>query len=130
MQSVMRQVHAGAAWLVVGAIVVQVWLAGTAIPQLGGDGSFAEHVGFGYLIGLMILILLVVAILARAGRRRITQAAGLLGLYVIQSSLPYLDPGLPAAAALHPVNAVVMFGLAFLYARGVWRERDALPATA
>jgi hypothetical protein len=123
MQGVLRQVHAVAAWVIVFAIVIQVWLAGSAIPQLGGGGSFATHIDFGYLIGPMILVLLILAIAARAGRRRIGQATGLLVLYVIQSSLPYMDPGLPAVAALHPVNALVMFGLAIWYARAVWRER-------
>jgi hypothetical protein len=120
-----RQAHAVAAWLIVVAIIVQVWLAGAAIPQLGGNGSFATHVDFGYLIGLLVLILLILAIVARAGRRRIGQAAGLVVLYVIQMSLPYMDPGLPAAAALHPVSALVMFGLAAWYARAAWNERQA-----
>ena len=123
MQSMMRQVHAGVAWLLVGAIVVQVWLAGAAIPQLGGTGNFETHRNVGYLIGLITLVLLLTALPAGLGRRRIGQSAGLLVLYVIQSSLPYMDPGLSAAAALHPVNAVLMFGLSFLYARAVWRER-------
>ena len=122
MQSVMRQVHAGVAWLLVGAIVVQVWLAGMAIPQLGGgNNDFEMHRNVGYLIGLVTLVLLVTAALAGLGRRRIGQSAGLLVLYVIQSSLPYM--GIAAIEALHPVNAVLMFGLTFLYARAVWRER-------
>jgi Family of unknown function (DUF6220) len=129
MQSVMRQVHAAVAWLLVGAIVVQIWLAGSAIPQLGGNGNFGTHRDVGYLIGLVTLVLLLTAVPSGLGRRRIGQSAGLLVLYVIQSSLPYLDPGLSAAAALHPVNAVLMVGLAFLYARAVWRER-AVPVYA
>lgn len=123
MNGLFRQIHAGLAWLLVVAILIQVWLAGAAIPQLGGQGGFGAHRDFGYLIGLLTLLLLIAAIAARAGRRRISQAAGLLALYVVQSSLPYMDPALPAAAALHPVNALVMFGLAFWYARQVWRER-------
>ncbi len=123
MSSFLRQAHAWVAWVFVGSVVVQVFLAGLAIPQLGGNGSFATHRDFGYLIGLLTLIVLVAAIAARAGRRRIGQAAGLLVLYVVQSSLPYMDPGLPFAAALHPVNALVMFGLGVLYARRVWSER-------
>lgn len=125
MRQTLRQVHAWLAWAFVGAIVVQVFLAGLAIPQLGGNGSFVTHRDFGYFIGLLTLVLLLAAIAAGLSRRRIGQAAGLLVLYVIQSSLPYMDPGLPAAAALHPVNALVMFGLGVLYARAVWRERAA-----
>jgi hypothetical protein len=124
----LRTIHGALAWAVVAAIVVQVWLAGTAIPQLGGNGSFATHRDVGYAIGLLILVLLIVAVAARAGRRRIGQGAGLLVLYVIQSSLPYMDPGLPAAAALHPVNALVMFWLAIWYARAVWSERTLVTA--
>jgi Family of unknown function (DUF6220) len=125
-----RQVHAWLAWALVGAIVIQVWLAGAAIPQLGGTGSFATHRDFGYLIGAITLAILVAAIAARAGRRRTLQAAGLLALYVVQSSLPYMDPGLPFAAALHPVNALVMFGLGILYARHAWRDRRDVATTA
>jgi fucose 4-O-acetylase-like acetyltransferase len=123
MNSVLRQAHAYLAWVFVGSVVVQVFLAGVAIPQLGGNGSFGDHRNFGYLIGLVTLLVLLAAIGARAGRRRILQAAGLLVLYVVQSSLPYMGPGLPFAAALHPVNALVMFWLGVVYARQVWRER-------
>lgn len=123
MTGLMRQVHGALAWVFVAAIVVQVFLAGLAIPQLGGSGSFLTHREFGYLIGPLTLALLIAAVLARAGRRRITQAAGLLVLYVVQSFLPYMDPALPFAAALHPVNALVMFWLGVLYARQAWRER-------
>lgn len=125
MTAALRQVHAFMAWGFVVSLVVQVFLAGLAIPQLGGSGSFATHRDFGYLIGLLTLLLLVAAIAARAGRRRIGQAAGLLALYVVQSSLPYMDPGLPFVAALHPVNALVMFSVGVVYARQVWRERGA-----
>ena len=127
MQSIMRQIHAGVAWLLVASIVVQVWLAGTAIPQLGGNGSFATHRDFGYLIGLITLVLFVTALPSGFGRRRILQSLGILGLYIVQSSLPYM--GIGAIEALHPVNAVVMFVVSLLYARAVWRER-AVTATA
>ena len=127
MQSIMRQVHAAVAWLLVGAIVVQVWLAGTAIPQLGGNGSFATHRDVGYAIGVIALVLVLTALPAGLGRRRILQSLGILGLYIVQSSLPYM--GANAIEALHPVNAVVMFVVSLVYARAVWRERAA-PATA
>lgn len=121
MAPLMRQVHAWVAWLLVGSIVVQVWLAGIAIPQLGGDGSFATHRDFGYLIGLVALVLLVTALPSGLGRRLILQSLGILGLYIVQSSLPYM--GIAPIEALHPVNAVVMFVVSLVYARAVWRER-------
>jgi hypothetical protein len=124
-----RQVHAWVAWAVVVAIVTQVFLAGLSIAQLGGTGSFVTHVDVGRIFGIAFLALVITAVAARTGRRRILQAAGLLGLFVVQSILPYLDPALPFAAALHPVNALLMFGLAVAYARAAWRER-LMPATA
>ena len=121
MQSIMRQVHAGVAWLLVASIVVQVWLAGLAIPQLGGNGSFATHRDVGYAIGLVTLVLFVTALLSGLGRQRILQSLGILGLYIVQSSLPYM--GVAPIEALHPVNAAVMFLVSLVYARAVWRER-------
>jgi hypothetical protein len=128
MQQLSRQVHAGVAWLLVGAIVVQVWLAGMAIPQLGGTGSFENHRNLGYLIGLVTLVLFLTSLPTGLGRRRILQSLGILGLYIVQSSLPYM--GANVIEGLHPVNAVVMFVVSLVYARAVWRERAARPASA
>jgi hypothetical protein len=122
MQSMVRQLHAGIAWLLVAAIVVQVWLAGMGIPQLGGSGAtFETHRNVGYLIGLVVLALVVTALPSGLGRRRILQSVGMLGLYIVQSSLPYIEVGF--IEALHPVNAVLMFVVSLVYARAVWRER-------
>lgn len=126
MTQVFRQIHAGVAWLLVGSIVVQVWLAGAAIPQLGGNGSFETHRDVGYAIGLVVLALFLTALPSGLGRRRILQSLGILGLYIVQSSLPYM--GIGAIEALHPVNAVVMFVVAAWYARTVWNERTAAMA--
>ena len=128
MQSLARQVHAAVAWLLVGSIVVQVWLAGLAIPQLGGTGSFETHRNVGYMIGVIALALLLTALPSGLGRRRILQSLGILGLYIIQSSLPYM--GLNAIEALHPVNAAVMFVVSLVYARAVWRDRGGAPSVA
>jgi hypothetical protein len=122
-RQVFRQIHAVVAWLLVGAIIVQVWLAGAAIPQLGGTGSFATHVDFGYAIGLVTLVLFLTALPTGLGRRRILQSLGIFGLFIVQSSLPFV--GIGAIEALHPVNAVLMFIASLLYARAVWRERAA-----
>ena len=132
MKSMLKQVHAWLAWAFVGAIVVQVFLAGQAMPQLGGNSNFGTHAGFGWLIGLLALVQLVLAVAAGVGRRRIGISAGLFGLFLVQMSLPYMDTeaGLPAVAALHPVNALAIFGISVWYARQVWRERSGAPALA
>jgi len=128
MSSMARQVHAWLAWAFVAAIVIQVFLAGLAIPQLGGNGNFSTHQGFGYSIGFIALALVIAAVVARAGRSRILQALGILVLYIVQTILPNLDPGLSIAAALHPLNAMILFVLSIWYARQVWRERSAATA--
>lgn len=120
--SALPKVHAGAAWLFVAAIVAQVFLAGAAITQLGGSGVFATHADFGYTwVGLAALLVLVTAIVARVGRRAILITAGLLALYVVQTLLPVARDSAPAIAALHPVNAMLLFVGAVWYARSAWR---------
>lgn len=122
----LRLVHAIAAAVFVAAILVQVFLAGSALLQLGGNGDFRTHIDFGYTwVGLAALAVLVTAALARVGRRRIGISALLLVLYIIQTSLPYARDSVPAIAALHPVNAMVLFALATWNARTAWRDRNA-----
>ncbi len=118
----LRRLHAGAAWLFVASIVVQVFLIGAAMRQLGGSNDFSSHVDFGYTyVGLAALAVLVTAVIARVGRRAIGISVGLLVLYVVQTSLPYAKASIPLIAALHPVNALLLFALAVWYARRAWR---------
>lgn len=120
----LRLVHAVAAMVFVVAIVVQVFLAGAALQQLGGTGDFRTHIDFGYTwVGLASLAVVVTAALAKVGRRRIGISALLLVLYIVQTSLPYARKDLPALAALHPVNAMILFGLASWFAWTAWRDR-------
>jgi hypothetical protein len=124
----MRYVHAIVAVVFVIAILVQVFLAGAALLQLGGNGDFRSHADFGYTgIGLIALLLLVTAALARVGRRRIGLAALLLVLYIVQTLLPIAKNDFPAIAALHPVNAMLLFAIAAWFAWTAWRDRAAAP---
>jgi len=124
------QLHAVAAWVFVASIIVQVFLAGAAITQLGGTGTFASHIEFGYTwVGLAALAMLVTAIVARAGRRSILISIGLLALYIVQTLLPAARGSIPAVAALHPVNALALFALSIWYARRAWRSATATGST-
>lgn len=124
----MRRVHAGAAWLFVASIVVQVFLIGAAIQELGGSNDFSAHAGFGYTIGIIALAVLVTAVIARAGRTAIAVSLGLLVLYVIQTVLPGFKADFPWLSALHPVNALVLFALSIWYARRAWQASSAAAA--
>lgn len=121
----MRRVHAAAVWLFVASIVVQVFLIGTAIRELGGSNDFSGHIGLGYTMGFLALIVVITAIIARAGRTAIAASLGLLILYVVQSVLPGFKGSMPWLSALHPVNALVLFALSIWYARRAWQASAA-----
>ena len=116
-----RTLHAWAAILWVAAIIVQVFLAGQAIANLGGSGDFTSHIGFGYAIGILQLAALVLAFPARVSGRDRLISAGILGLYVVQTLLPGLESVSPLISALHPLNAMLLFAVSIWYARHAWR---------
>jgi len=127
----LRWVHVLAAVLFVAAILVQVFLAGAALLQLGGNGDFGTHIDFGYTaVGLAALVVVVTAVIARVGGRRIGISVLLLVLYIVQTLLPAFKQDLPAVAALHPVNAALLFALATWFAWTAWRDRAGTTATA
>lgn len=123
LRSALRAIHIAVAWLLVITIVIQVFLAGLALASLGGSGNFDLHIDFGYtVVGLVALATVVTAVLAGLPRRDSLIAFGLLVLYVIQTILPVVRTSFPAIAALHPVNALLLFGGSFWYARHVSRR--------
>lgn len=119
------RLHVISAWLLVAGILGQALLAGLALRNLGGTGDFGLHVELGYtLIGLLALAVVLTAVGAGRERRSTLIALGLLLLYFVQTALPALREVLPAMAALHVVNALVMFALASWFAlragRALW----------
>lgn len=111
-----RRVHAWLAWLFVAAVLVQVFLAGLGI--FAAEVGFGWHVEFGYtVIGIVTLGVLLSAIAGGLPRREIGLSLLLLVLYVVQTALPQARASLPAVAALHPVNAVLLFTLGGIIAR-------------
>ena len=116
------RVHALAAIVFVVAVVVQIFLAGAALAQLGGSGNFATHIEFGYTwIGIAALVLLITALVARRPRREIGIAALIFVLYVVQTILPNFRSSASFIAALHPLNAAILLALAVWYARRTWQ---------
>jgi len=102
------------AWLFAAAAIVQIYLAGTAITNLGGTGTFEQHRNVGYAIGVLGLILLVLSFAAKMPLRVIGATALLFVLMILQSVLVFVRVDQPNIAALHPVNGFLIVLL------GVW----------
>ena len=114
-----RLAHIGVTWLFVGGVLYQGYLAGQALAQLGGNGDFTAHAGFGYsVLGILALAVLITALVGREPRRQVGLSIALLVLYIVQASLPPLRASAPAIAALHPANAMLLLVLAVVVA---WR---------
>jgi hypothetical protein len=112
-----RWAHLVAAWLFVVGVLVQAFLAGTALAQLGGTGDFGAHISFGYsVMGLLALAVLVTALIGRVPRSQVGLSVGLFVLYIVQTALPNARSTAPIIAALHPVNAMLLLGLAIAVA--------------
>jgi hypothetical protein len=126
-----RLAFAGLAWLFVATIVVQVFLIGLG---LFGDVAYRQtHIEFGYTwVGLAAVALLISGLVARPGRRTVGLVVALFVLYIVQTALPSARQAYPAIAALHPVNALLMFGLAVNVARSATAlaRAEAAPATS
>jgi energy-coupling factor transporter transmembrane protein EcfT len=123
-----RRLHAAAALLWVVALIVQVFLAGQAITNLGGTGDFSNHISVGYTIGILQLVVVVLALAARMPRRDVGIAIGILVLYIVQTLLPGAKESATWVAALHPLNAMILFTLSVWYAVHAWRLARTVPA--
>lgn len=107
------------AWLFLVGVVVQVFFAGIGLFARGID-PFALHVQLGWLLHIAPLPVLLLAWAAGAGRTTIWLSVALLVLVGFQPFLPAMRTDLPLVAALHPVNALAIFGLAAIVARRSW----------
>ena len=113
---ILTRVHRWLAWLTLAVLVLQVYLAGSGIF---GATSFAPHRMVGYLAGLLVLLLLVMALVARSSRRVLGLSALLVTLTIVQVALVSLRASAAFVAALHAVNALALMGLTAAIARAV-----------
>ena len=127
MRSVARSAHLVVAWVLVAGLVIQIFLAGLGVFR--GPESFLTHRDFGYTLELLPIILLVLGMVAGLGRRAALLAAGIFGLFLLQSVFVGLRADAPEVAALHPVNGFLITFLAIILARDAWiARRDATEA--
>lgn len=114
MQYRARQILAVLAWGFLVAIFVQVGFAGIG---LFGVSTMDYHIGFGFLLPLFPLAMLIFVWPAHVGRRTGFAVLALALLTIIQTILPDFRDGAPVIAALHPPNAMLIFGLTIFVAR-------------
>ena len=127
--TIARWAHVASAWLFAAGVLLQGYLAGAALTQLGGSGDFGTHAGIGYsLMGILALAVPVLALVGRFPRAHVGWSALLLVLYIVQTTLPAARGSSPAIAALHPVNAMILLVLAGVVAVSAKRQIDRTPA--
>lgn len=121
-----RYLFVALAGLFVIGVAYQVFLAGMAVF---GAGRWGDHVDFGYLVTAVPLLLIIVALIARAGRSTVWLAVGTLIVAQVQTILPWFKNDVAWISALHPVNAMLIFGLGVLIARrALALARSGVPA--
>jgi hypothetical protein len=121
------------AWLVVIAVVLQIGFAGygaffvanavddNPVNQDKFDDGFGLHIGFGYLIVLLVLVFLLIAFAARVGKQRLIKNGVLFGLLILQVLLAWFGSAVPALGFFHPLNAFLILGLSGSMAWTYWR---------
>src|SRR6186997_2623440 len=97
MRSIARSAHLVVAWLLVAGVVVQIFLAGLGVFR--GPEAFPNHRDFGFVLELLPLVLLVLGLVAGLGRRAALLAAGIFGLFILQSVFVGLRADAPEIAA-------------------------------
>lgn len=95
------------------------------------DHGFGFHTGFGYLIFLGAVVLLLLALAARLGKRRILWSLAVPLIVALQIVLAWISEDVHAIGILHGINALVIFGLTGAMTGTAWREaRTVAPAAA
>lgn len=112
-----RRLFLVAAWLFVVGLLYQVYLAGMGVFA----GSFESHVGWGYLMGLVPIVLFVVGLIGRVGRRDIVLTVVLFLQGILQTVFILQRQTNPAIAAMHPVNGVLMLIIGLYLSVDAWR---------
>jgi uncharacterized membrane protein YhaH (DUF805 family) len=84
------------------------------------DHGFAFHTGFGYLIFLGALLLFLLALAARLGKKRVLHALALPVLVALQIVLAWISEAVHAVGILHGINALVVLGFTGWLAREAW----------
>jgi hypothetical protein len=109
-----RIAYAALAWLFVVGLVAQVFFIGLGL--FASPSAVATHRDFGWLLHLWPLLILLAAVVSRAGRRHWQWALALAVVVFLVPIFVTLRGTMPVLAALHPVGAMAAFALAIVVA--------------
>ncbi len=113
-----------------GLILLDIFLQGFLIGAslfAGAAWGVTAH-GFGGLVLLILsLLLALVGLAAQIPGRMKALGFVLFALVIVQLALVALDKSIPLLAALHPANAMILFGLSLFL---LWRMRRVMQANA
>ncbi len=130
MRQFLRQTYAVFTWLFLTAVVVQFFLAGLGVFVNPEDFGF--HAMFGAIILLIGLLALALSFAAGLPWRTTGLTTLLPALVLVQVALVELGHAfLPALAAFHVINALVIFsvsGYVALQARSLFASHATAPA--
>jgi hypothetical protein len=104
-------------------LIVQIFLAGLGV--FDSPAAFETHRNFGYTIGLLTLVLVVLSLVGRGPRILIGLSVLTVVLMALQSVFVAMRQSNPTIAALHPVNGVLLLIVSLLLTRKAWALRNA-----
>ena len=109
MRNALSKGYSGLAFLALALGVLQFFLAGLGIF---GASSFSAHEGVGYLFHAIAVIVFLLALAGPRTGRDIGMGALFAVLATVQVYLPELRGDVPELAAVHPLLALFLLGLA------------------
>ena len=89
------------------------------------DHGFAFHTAFGYLIFIAAIVLLLLALAARLGKRRVLLSLAVPVLVAVQIVLAGISGSVHAVGILHGINALVIFAFTGYLTGEAWRAHRA-----
>ena len=109
MRKALTSAYSGLAYVALALGVLQFFLAGLGIF---GASSFSAHEGVGYLFHAIAVLVFVLAAVGPRTGRDIGMGALFAVLATVQVYLPELRGDAPEIAAIHPLLALFLLGLA------------------
>lgn len=118
MRKVLSAIHLGVSLILLAAVIAEFLFAGMGVFHAT---TFQIHRVTGYSIVYGSMLLLLISLIGLLGRARVLLSALLVLLMMIQSLLVHVPQ--PFVEALHPLNGLVIMGVAATLVRLGFRAR-------